>query len=304
VAPAAKAGEMKEESEPDTASHQTGAEEKEEEVSRRVTAALAKIKAGPVRHGGQGVSTSLEVVQVAPGRNETITVAGDHLNRIVTPFENPVAHTVDKAKVKVDGNSLYVSLGKDDGPAALFITEDGEQDPSISLTLVPKEVAPREVRLKLNGNWPVSVGGGGVSVVSGGKAARWEKSLPYEAAIEEVLQRTALGEVPPGYNLRDYFNYDPQVSCRLPAQIEPRQVLEGHNFLLVVSRMTNRSSSSLTVTEEACYRPGVRAVAVWPRVRLEPRQTAELYLVYERTSPRPPRLRPSVLGLLPGEVRQ
>jgi len=304
VVPASKAGDSPVEPGPNTVSQETVAAQKEVEVSRRVTNALAKIKAGAVQRGSRSPSTSLEVVQVSPGRNETITVAGDHLNRIVTPFENPVAHTVDKAKVKVDGNSLYVSLGKDDGPAALFITEEGEQDPSISLTLLPKEVPPREVRLKLNGNWPVSVGAGGVSAVSGGKAARWEKSLPYEAAIEEVLRRTALGEVPPGYSLRDYFNYDPQVSCRLPAQIEPRQVLEGHNFLVVVSRMTNRSPSSLTVTEEACYRPGVRAVAVWPRVRLEPRQTAELYLVFQRTSPRPPRLRPNVLGLLPGEVRR
>lgn len=283
-------------------SQDSPAKERDSEVSRRVMAAMAKIKAGQARSGGKELASSREVVTVTPGRNVVINVAGDHLNRIVTPFELPAIHTVDKAKTRVDGNSLYVSLGKDDGPAAMFITETGQDDPSISLTLVPKEMAPREVRLKLDGNWPVTIGGTSVSSPTS-KAAKWEQKQPsYVDVIEQVLLRSARGEIPQGYNLRDYFNYDPKVSCRLPLEIEPRQVLEGSSFMVVISRITNRSSSPLVVNEEACYRPGVRAVAVWPRVRMEPRQAAELYVVMQRSSPQPPRIRPSVLHPLPGEV--
>lgn len=279
---------------------------KEADVSQAVLTALSKIKSGQGKSGGKEHASSREVLTVTPGRNMVVSVAGDHLNRIVTPFENPHINTVSKAKTKVEGNTLYVSLGKDDGPAAVFITEEGQDDPSISLTLEPKEIAPREVRLKLDGNFPVSAGGAGVPAASqgSGKAAKWEKSQAYVDAIEQVLLRTARGEVPPGYNLRDYFNYDPQVSTRLPVTIEPRQVLEGHSFLVVIARMTNRSSSTLVINEEAFYRPGVRAVAVWPRVRLEPKQTSELYVVHQRVSPSSPRMRPSVLNLLPGEVRR
>lgn len=282
-------------------SQESPAKEKDSEVNRRVMAALEKIKKGQARSGGRELSSSREVVMVTPGRNVRINIAADHLNRIVTPFEDPAIHTVDKAKTRVDGNSLYVSLGKDDGQAAMFITEKGQDDPSISLTLVPTEMAPKEVRLKMDGNWPVTIGGGAVSPT--GKAAKWEQKQPsYVDLIEKVLKHTALGEIPQGYNLRDYFNYDPKVTCRLPVQIEPRQVLEGSSFLVVISRITNRSPSPLLVNEEACYRPGVRAVAVWPRVRIEPRQTAELYTVLQRSAPQAPRVRPSVLNLLPGEV--
>lgn len=285
---------------PDSQEPPVPGKEKEAEVNRRVMAALEKIKKGQGKSGGRELASSREVIVVTPGRNSVVNVASDHLNRIVTPFNDPVIHTVDKAKTKTDGNAVYVSLGRDDGPAALFINERGQDDPSISLTLVPKEVAPREVRLKLDGNWPVTVGG---ALVASSKAAKWEQKQPsYVDLIEKVLRSTALGEIPQGYNMRDYFNYDPQVSCRLPVSIEPRQVLEGSSFMVVISRMTNRSSSPLLVNEEACYRPGVRAVAVWPRVRLEPRQTAELYTVMQRSAPQPPRVRPSVLKLLPGEV--
>ncbi|MEW6657358.1 MAG: type-F conjugative transfer system secretin TraK [Thermodesulfobacteriota bacterium] len=280
-------------------SQDSPAKERESEVSRRVMAAMAKIKAGQAR-GGRGLSSSREVVTVTPGRNVKINIAAGHLNRIVTPFEDPALHTVDKAKTRVDGNSIYVSLGKDDGEAAMFITEKGQDDPSISLTLVPTEMAPKEVRLKLDGNWPVTMGS---SSGPSSKAAKWEqKQASYLDFIEKMLKHTALGEIPQGYNLRDYFNYDPQVSCRLPVHIEPRQVLEGSSFIVIISRITNRSSSPLVVNEEACYRPGVRAVSVWPRVRMEPRQTGEMYTVMRRSSPQAPRIRPSVLNLLPGEV--
>jgi conjugal transfer pilus assembly protein TraK len=276
------------------------------QVSQAVMTALSKIKAGQGKSGGKEHASSREVLTVTPGRNMVVSVAGDHLNRIVTPFEKPAVNTVSKVKHQVYANAVYVSLGMDDGPAALFITEDGEEDSAISLTLEPKEIAPREVRLKLDGNFPVSAGGVGAPAASqgSGKAAKWEKSQAYVDAIEQVLLRTARGEVPPGYNLRDYFNYDPQVSTRLPVTIEPRQVLEGHSFLVVIARMTNRSSSTLVISEEAFYRPGVRAVAVWPRVRLEPKQTSELYVVHQRSTPSSPRTRPSVLNLLPGEVRR
>jgi conjugal transfer pilus assembly protein TraK len=240
-------------------------------------------------HGG--------VIKVAPGRNITLTVAGDQLNRIVTPFTNPLVHTVSKAKINVDGSVVYVSLATEDGPSTMFITENGESDPSISLTLTPAAVAPLEIRLQLAGN----PGFGAVVSLSGGKSAKWEKNQPYTEAIEKVMLATARGEVPPGYNLRNFSNQDPAPRCRLAVRVEPRQVLEGHNFMVVVSRLTNTSSAQLMMDESACYREGVRAVAVWPRVSLAPRQSTELYVVYQRGIGQKPGKRPSVLLPRPAE---
>jgi conjugal transfer pilus assembly protein TraK len=260
------------------------------EVPEAIMAALNQVNQGGKRprRSARVEAAQGGVIKVSPGRNVTLTVAGDQLNRIVTPFTNPLVHTVSKAKISVDGSVVYVSLAQEDGPATMFITENGESDPSISLTLTPAMAPPREVRLELSG-------GGPVVSVSARKSARWEKSQPYTEAIEKVMLSTARGEVPPGYNLRDFIARDPAPRCRLPVKVEPRQVLEGHNFLVVVSRLTNLSSQQLMMAESACYQEGVRAVAVWPKVSLGPRQSTELYVVYQREMGQKPGKRPSVL---------
>lgn len=235
-------------------------------------------------------AASSETVSVAPGKNTVLVVAGNNLNRLVTPFQNPVVNTVSNSKLKVDGSIIYVSLGLEDGPTTLFITEDGEPEPALSVTLMPQQVPPREIRLSLEGGWPVRSGG------SNPKAAKWEKNEPYLDAISEVIMRVARNELPQGYNLRRPVALDPRPACRLPVEVEPGQVLEGHNLLVVVSRLTNLSSGTLLVDESACYRPGVRAVAVWPKVQLAPRESTELYVVFGREAVNPPKARPSVLA--------
>ncbi|MHB9072009.1 MAG: hypothetical protein ACYC6G_00640 [Desulfobaccales bacterium] len=266
-------------------------------VPEAITAALKQVNTGGKRSSGSsGVkATGSNVVKVESGRNVTLTVAGDQLNRIVTPFTNPLVHTVSKAKINVDGSVVYVSLAQEEGASTMFITETGESDPSISLTLVPQPVAPREIRLTLAG------GVGSVVSVSASKSAKWEKSQPYTEAIEKVMVGTARGEVPPGYNLRDPVSHDPSPRCRMPVRVELRQVLEGHNFLVVVSRLTNISSQQLMTDESACYQEGVRAVAVWPQVSLAPRQSTELYVVYQREMGQKPGKRPNVLQQRPAE---
>jgi hypothetical protein len=259
-------------------------------VPATIMAELRKVNRAEKRsRQRRGVNTAQgSVIKVTPGRNVTLNVAADQLNRIVTPFTNPVVHKVNSAKVSIDGSVVYVSISGQDGPASMFITENGESDPSISLSLVPSEVAPREIRLEF-------AGGAAVVSMSSGKAKKWEKDQPYTEAIEKVMLRTARGQVPPGYNLRQFISRDPYPRCSLPVQIEPSQVLEGHNFMVVVSKLTNLSSGQLMMDESSCYAPGVRAVAVWPRVSLAPHQSTELYVVYQQQLGQSPRLRPSVL---------
>jgi len=262
---------------------------------------IAAVQARKGQQGAKAVAAS-ETVKVAPGQNTVLVVAGNNLNRLVTPFQSPVVNTVSNAKLKVDGSIIYVSLGLDDGPTTLFITEDGEPEPALSVTLMPQQVPPREIRLALEGGWPVRAGAG-----NNPKAAKWEKNEPYLEAISEVIMRVARNELPQGYNLRRPVAMDPRPACKLPVEVEPGQVLEGHNLLVVVSRLTNVSSGTLLVDESACYRPGVRAVAVWPKVQLGPRESTELYVVFGRDAVNPPKARPSVLAgdwAAPPQVRE
>ena len=58
--------------------------------------------------------------------------------------------TVSPATTQVDGNAVYVATASED-PVSLFITEKGDTATAISLTLAPRHIPPREVRLVLTG---------------------------------------------------------------------------------------------------------------------------------------------------------
>ena len=256
-----------------------------------LTNVMASVQAKKSRRSAasQAPVSSCETVRVAPGRNVVLVIAGNNLNRILTPFQHPVVNTVSNAKLKVDGSILYVSLGLEDGATTLFITEDGEPEQALSVTLMPQQVPPREIRLTLEGGWPVKSGGATKA------AAKWERSEPYLDAVSEVIMRIARGEMPQGYNLRRPVAQDPRPRCSLPVRVEPAQVLEGHSLVVVVSRLTNQTSGQLMVDESSFYGPGVRAVAVWPKVQLMPKESTELYVVFGRNDPNSPKNRPSVL---------
>ena len=77
-------------------------------------------------------------------------MAIDHLNRIVTPFAAPQVRTVSQATTQVDGSAIYVATATEE-PVSLFITEAGDTATALSLTLAPRHIPPREVRLVLAG---------------------------------------------------------------------------------------------------------------------------------------------------------
>ena len=96
------------------------------------------------------LSLGPKTIRVAPGTTAIVEVAIDHLNRIVTPFSAPQVRTVSPATTQVDGNAVYVATANED-PVSLFITEKGDTATAISLTLAPRHIPPREVRLVLTG---------------------------------------------------------------------------------------------------------------------------------------------------------
>src|SRR5690606_3817487 len=135
-------------------------------------------------------------LQVAPGVNEIIVVSRGHLNRLVTPFEHPVVKTVSKASTQVEGNIVYVASESEE-PVTLFINDEEYAEVAISLTLVPKAVPPREVRLSVDAaasqNLPISVMG---------NVRRRVQAQPYVQTLKDLMRDLALGEIPEGYNLR------------------------------------------------------------------------------------------------------
>ena len=96
------------------------------------------------------------MITVKQGNNYIVPIAIAHPNRIVTPFSNPEVISTSLTGMKADGscseicikdNVVYVATNKQ-VPVTMFVNERGNESASISLTLVPKKIPPREIALR------------------------------------------------------------------------------------------------------------------------------------------------------------
>jgi len=227
--------------------------------------------------------------KISPGVNQIIKISKGHLNRIITPFELAVVETVSSATIESRGESIYVT-SSDDYPITMFVHEKGADDPSVSLTLIPSPIPPRQVRIIFDAET-------GVYPVAGAK--RWESTHPYIENIKDGMSSLAKGQIPHGYGFRKFkASRDPYPECANKSQgieVKPAQTIEGHSIVYVVASVQNDSSGVIELDEHLCYEDGVLAAAFWPNVRLHPGQKTELYVAYKRPERASARQRKSVI---------
>jgi len=248
------------------------------------------VGAGPAATLSLGPKT----IRVSPGTTAIVEVAIDHLNRIVTPFRSPQVRTVSPATTQVDGNAVYVATANED-PVSLFITEKGDTATAISLTLAPRHIPPREVRLVLTGG---VVRSPAPSVKPPRVMTRNDQ--PYVEHLATAFRALAQNRVPPGYRLRKAGRKE-RVACRQPGlSVTTAQVLEGRGLRILAARARNRGKHPIVLDEHRCVADAgtvVAAVAAWPKSRLAPGEQTEVYLALRpRESARGRDDRPSLLG--------
>jgi conjugal transfer pilus assembly protein TraK len=241
------------------------------------------------------VSAAPQTIQIIPGVNEIIPVAVGHLNRIVTPFDRPHVRTVSQATTQVEGNVLYVAT-PDETPVTLYITPGETEELALSLTLAPRRIPPREIRLTLAPAQYKKLG----SLQSGEKSQGGKSGNPsqdYIADLKATFRTLAQMKTPKGYALRDPGAGE-QIRCgQAGLQTRTGQALEGHDRVLLVGVAHNTGPSSLELDERACADAGgeVLAVAAWPKVLLEAGEATELYVAIRQPRDEDTTVRPSLL---------
>jgi conjugal transfer pilus assembly protein TraK len=237
--------------------------------------------------------TSRVGLNVIPGENMILPISVTNPNRLVTPFDEPRVTTTSSADILTNDSVVYVTPVNGD-LVTMFITEkNGDQRNAISLTMVPRKIPPREVRLLLAEKKDDPQNGGGVGLAPGfsnKKASEWEKGDDYTNILRDTMRELAMGKTPQGYGLRVYNpQQDPTPRCSVdgesPFQVEPGQTLDGHNVIVVVSRLVNTTQREKRFKGASCYQPGVLAVATWPTTILPPGGQAELYTLFKRPDP-------------------
>jgi len=238
------------------------------------------------------LSLGPKTVRVSPGTTAIVEVAIDHLNRIVTPFAAPQVRTVSSATTQVDGNAVYVATASEE-PVSLFITEAGDTATAISLTLAPRHIPPREVRLVLTGALARAA-----AAVSSRRETVARDDQPYVAHIAASFGALAHNRVPAGFSLRPAGRAE-GVTCRQPwLVVTTAQVLDGGRLRILAARAKNQGKLPTELQERTCGAGSGALVAAvaWPRLRLAPGEETELYVAVRPTEPdRQRRDRPSLL---------
>jgi len=237
-------------------------------------------------------------IEAASGQNTIFGISQGHLNRIITPFTSPTLKTTSTATLSVEKNIVYVSTASSE-PVGLYIHDGTDPVHALSVTLVPSDIPPVSVEMRLKGYAPETQ----VAPQPGDaeRARGWETEQPYIQALTTAFKDLALGKIPDGYALETVSGWPLWASRCEPGgfSVSPRQVVIGFNMGFVVAVATNRSGRYLEVPfdDGRCAGLDVLGAAAWPSETVAPGDAVELYVAYRKIDETPSDMvRPSLIG--------
>jgi conjugal transfer pilus assembly protein TraK len=230
-----------------------------------------------------GIKPPPASISVKPGVNVLFGIAQGHLNRLVTPFRNPVVKTTSAAATSIEKNIVYVSTSNSE-PVGFYIHDANDPMDAISVTMVPADIPPISVTLNLDG-YSSKNDVGAASVAGDSKLANtWETSTPFVEMLKSSFRDLAKGKIPDGYSFEPINSLPATMPhCAMPGlRIVPRQILTGFNVQIIVSRVTNISDVAQDINEKSCDADQVLAVASWPNTTVPARAEDELYIAVRK----------------------
>jgi conjugal transfer pilus assembly protein TraK len=254
--------------------------------------------ATPARRTAGSLPVTLELgprnLAVTPGTTVLIEIAIGHLNRIVTPFADPVVHTVSNASTQVDGSVVYVATDTEE-PVALYIGDGQGSTLALALTLAPRYVPPREVRLSVPG-YHGKVAGNATSTRAPADPVAIMPMLAnasdrdsdgngpsYVSDLVEQLRALAQGRMPAGFRIAKGSG-DAKLRCAAGLKVRSSERAQGPASDLVKARVANTAAHAITLAHDSC-RPDtatVAAMGAWPRRVLAPGEETEVFFVLAR----------------------
>lgn len=202
-------------------------------------------------------------------------ISNRHVNRIVTPFNNPSIKmdNIGGVSYKAKANVLYLSTTSDQ-PIAGFITETGDESSAIKVVFKPMSMSPQEIIL-------------GHTTAGSAIARKFERANPRDTTIQTVLSTLAKQNLPAGYQIGPVnSSYIPECNQDgLLFDFFKGQFVSGGDYVASIGTVTNTSNQIKEFTENNCYKDGVIAVAAYPTQVLLPNEKSEVYVMYYRDKP-------------------
>lgn len=209
-----------------------------------------------------------QTVTIDDDDTHVVPVSAASMNRISTPFRNPIVLVNGGARTKVVGQDVYVVM-ESDQPIGLYIREDdnlANNSPVASLTLVPKAIPMQNISVVL------------------ANAAKERLTDPnaklatdYQDVLRVTIAQVAVGKLPDGYSRS---NVKENTVARVGAvTLRPKTIYSGVENNVYVYSAQNVTNQIIELSEPSFWAKGVRAVAFNEKIKLAPKETTDVIIV-------------------------
>lgn len=215
-------------------------------------------------------SAGMVRIDAQDGKTHTAYISQIDVNRLITPFENPVFDTLSDAQIDQVGNALLITPASSFPISGYLRSSDGK-GPVFQVVLKPSNL-PVGQQIQLHSAIGPSPTGSDSTVPA---------SDVYETRLVETLRSIARSETPKGYAM---FNGWTAKSFTLgPLKAEPLQAYQSANFALWQYTIKNTATTPIELSEPNFYFEGVKAVAFYPRVLLAPNEDTVVHMIVDRS---------------------
>jgi conjugal transfer pilus assembly protein TraK len=219
------------------------------------------------------------VVRVASHYNEVLYVSSGFPNRISTPFAAPKLIDNSEVEWQVQGQSLYLSPKSPEKPVGIFVTGSGVNDPVVSLTLIPRNLPAQTIILQLDEDRSSTAGAeqsGESEDVPGGISG---KASSYMDRLRGILRHIVMGKTPAGFS----EGLLPMAVGRRDALlVMPEKRYSGQHLDVFMYRVENVGPEEIELAEPSFYRDGVRAVSIYPVIKLRKGMSTSVYVLSDK----------------------
>ncbi|MDD2766118.1 MAG: type-F conjugative transfer system secretin TraK [Opitutaceae bacterium] len=239
-------------------------------------------KVTPTATGRSGGTIGPQNILATKGVNYVVPASGLTTNLLVTPFNHPVVITPNTHDFQpiVRGDQIYYTITQNH-PVGIFITGRNRNDPSISLTLVPRRIPAQTYFVTIPGYRkriePVADDSSGGSAVVSSIRSEMAPARPrtphptntstYVSDLTQAMRAAALGHVPEGFRQAPLSI---GVVHRGPLTITGQSILVGNGQSIAEFMVVNNSTNFVNLVENDFWHKGVEAVSFYPNVRLIP----------------------------------
>lgn len=209
-----------------------------------------------------------QTVVISNDDTHVVPVSQSNINRINTPFRNPIVLVNGGAKYKVVGQDVYLIM-ESDQPIGIFVREDdniSNNSPVASLTLVPKAIAPQNIAVVLENSLKERLSNPNVKIAT-----------DYQDVLRATMASIAQNKLPDGYSKS---NVTEKAVARIGSVVlRPKTLYSGVENNVYVYTAQNVSGQYVELSEPSFWHKGVRAVSIFEKIRLAPNDTTEIFII-------------------------